>query len=278
MTEKAILTSCSNKFFPGVLNLIGSIKNTYPKHPPIFVYDQGILPLFRKELELTEGVTVIPIPPFCPHFKSCYTWKTYIFAHPPARLNFYMDSGLQVLAPLDSVFDQIEKDDYLAIAQNLPLERTTPEEYKELFNIEERFYKETYITAGIFGFKTNSKITGVLNDLYEAGIAGLCLGFSPKEVWRNKGKNKNSFIRKCELFRFDTSVLTLLMRKELKDFIVSPQDKYELGTLLNTPDQLIFNARLKYIKKENIQPKLLINKIYIPLFLFLKRFINQIKK
>jgi hypothetical protein len=89
--NRAIITSCSNKFFPAVINLIGSIKNNYPDHPPIFVYDLNILKIFKKELETIKNVKVIQMPKFCVHWESCYTWKTYIFQHSLAESNLYLD-------------------------------------------------------------------------------------------------------------------------------------------------------------------------------------------
>lgn len=271
MIEKALITSCSNKFFPAVINLIGSIENNYPNHPPIYVYDQGLFPLFKKELAKRKNVTVVPIPAFCPHFRACYTWKPYIFAHAPARLNLYMDAGYEVLKPLDAVFKSIEKNDYFVVGQGLPLENTVPLEYKTLFPIEERFYKETYITAGFWGFKIGSKVDGVIKTLYDAAIAGLCLGFSPVEFWRNKGKNKNQFVRNCNLFRFDTSIFSLIMRKELKDFIVEPREKYDSGKILNDVLQITYNARLTNVKNENIVTKTFFARNFIYLFILLKK-------
>jgi len=284
--EKSIITSCSNKFFPTAITLIASIKAAYPDHPTIFVYDLGLFPLFRKELENTDNVKVIPMPAFCPHWKSCYTWKTYILAHPPARLNLYLDSGIQVLKDLEQIFREIDQNDFFAVGQNSPLELIAPAEFKSVIKIDERFYQETYITAGLFGFKRDSSVTSTLDDLYESAIAGLCLGFSPAEKWRNRGKNKNPFVRDCKLFRFDTSVMSLLMRRDFGDFKINPWEPYEMGMLLADQSQLMWNARLKIIPKEylaigtlhtkaSLVP--LLNRLYIHLFLGCKRFSNQTK-
>lgn len=275
--EKALITACSNKFFPAAVNLIGSIKAKYPEHPTIFVYDLGLLMPFRKELERMENVTVLRMQAFCPHWRSCFTWKTYIFAHPPARLNFYIDSGFQVLRPLDAVFEQIERDDYLAVSQNWELKHIAPREYADIIPVEARYYEETYVTAGILGFKKDSKISGVLQELYDAGLAGLCLGFSPKEAWRNKGPDKNPFVRDCDLFRFDTSVFSMLMRRDLGDFKISPQELYESHEMLGGAEQFLFNARLKYVRKENICAKDPLVRAYIRIFLVLKKVSLAIK-
>ena len=131
--DKAIITSASNKFFPSLINLLGSIKKNYPNHPKIFVYDLGLFWMFRKELEQIENVEVLNIPHFCKFWRSCYTWKTYILSHPLSDLNFYLDAGTQILRPLDEIFLEIEKDGYFAVSQEVPLSLICPLEYKSLF-------------------------------------------------------------------------------------------------------------------------------------------------
>lgn len=158
MLDKAIITSASNKFFPSLINLLSSIKLVYPNHPAIFIYDLGLLPIFRKELELIDGVKVIKMPNFCNHWRSCYTWKTYIFAHPLARLNFYLDAGCQVLRPLDSVFSIIDKEDILLVDQGQSFKKIVPESYKSIFALDDMFDDLTTIHAGIIGFKQAANI------------------------------------------------------------------------------------------------------------------------
>ena len=151
MENKAIITSCSNKFFPSVINLLGSIKAVYPKHPTIFVYDLGLLPNFRKEIESIENVKVINMPHFCGHWRSCYTWKTYIFAHPVAHLNFYLDAGCQLLKPLDEDFTIIENENLLLVDQGQTFKSIVPESYKSIFDLGETHNSLTVIHAGIIG-------------------------------------------------------------------------------------------------------------------------------
>lgn len=285
--DKAIITSASNKFFPAIITLLASIKINYPSHPTIFIYDLGLFPFFRKELENIEGVKVIAMPKFCPFWQSCFTWKTYIFKHPIAKLNLYLDSGFQALKPFDEIFDLIKKDDYFFVGQNAPLSKISPEEFKSIFNIDEKFYNQTYVTAGLIGFKSDSSVSPVLSSLYDTAKAGLCLGFSPVEKWKNKGKNKNQFTRNCDLFRFDTTLLSMVARRDLKDFIVNPWEKYESGDLLKNNDQILRNARLKRIPSEYFKSNTLhnqfnliaqINRLYIKTFLLLKNISLYLKK
>ncbi len=285
--ERAIITSCSNKFFPSLINLIGSIEANYKDHPPIFVYNLGLLPNFVAELNGMNGVTVLPIPAFCNHWRSCYTWKSYIFIHPKARLNFYLDAGCQVLRPLDEIFNLIESDGYFSVSQDVPLELITPHEFKKLFPIEEKYFQETCIAAGIFGFKNDSVITPVTHHLYDASVAGLTLGFSSGDLWKNKGVNKNQFVRGCKLFRHDTTLLSLLMRQYLGDFKIHDVHKFAspIGKV-DHPHQLIWNIRLNYKELEFIKLWYAsggrsyvqkFNKVIITLMIFMKTILRNIK-
>lgn len=286
--DRAIITSASNKFFPSLINLLGSIKQNYPQAPKIFIYDLGLLWNFRKELEQIENVEVITMPHFCPFWRSCYTWKTYILSHPLADLNFYLDAGAKVLRPLDDFFNIIEQDDYLAVGQGTPLSYIVPEEFKSLFPIEEKFYEQQCITAGVFGFKAESKMQKILDELYSLAQAGLTLGFSVVDLHRNKGVNKSIFTRNCRLFRHDTTLLSLVMRKHLNDFTVRDCRQYAgPDTGHDHPEQYIWNMRLnfkflQYMGAEMLyfKPSIIVkfNRMIISCMLVAKRVVNFIKK
>ncbi|MBI5530076.1 MAG: hypothetical protein HY918_01070 [Candidatus Doudnabacteria bacterium] len=278
--NKAIITAASNKFFPSLINLLGSIKANYPNHPKIFVYDLGLFWSYREELKKIENVEVLPMPKFCRHWRQCYTWKTYIFYKPLARLNFYIDAGSQVLYPLDEVFEFIERDDYFAVSQVLPLNMITPIEYRRIFSISEEYYSKECVTAGIFGFKENSKVTPILNELYDAAVCGLCLGLSPRDSYRNKGPHKSDFVRNCELFRQDTTLLSLILRKYLNNFIIHDINRYAAISLdKQGQKQLIWNVRMNYLTLNYLNTKFLhrksslilyLNRLIVRTFLFLR--------
>ncbi|MFA5879713.1 MAG: hypothetical protein WC860_06010 [Candidatus Margulisiibacteriota bacterium] len=276
--EKCIITSASNKFFPSLINLIGSIKVNYPNHPDIYVYDLGLFYTFKKELESIEKVHIIKMPHFCSFWRSCYTWKTYIFNNPLAKLNFYIDAGSQILRPLDEIFDIIEKDNYFTVIQKVNLETITPPEYLNLFDIDTKYYKQYVIAAGIFGFKNEPNINKILSKLHEASISGLCLGFSPTEQWKNKGNNKNPFIRNCMGFRHDSTLLNLVLIKYLGNFKKHEIEKYGNDHSPNEhPEQLIWNFRMNYTKLQYLNKKYLNSKkVFISLFnlIILKLFLK----
>ncbi len=281
--ERAILTAASNKFFPSLLNLLGSLKAVYPEHPPVFVYDLGLFPTFRWELEHIPGVRVVAMPHFISFWRKCYTWKSYIFAHPVARLNLYVDAGCQVLQPLEEMFTIIEADNYMAVEQGALVQSIVPQEYRQLFAVPGEFYSQRCITAGVFGYKNIPELNRPLQKLYAASRAGLCLGFSPGEQWKNKGKNKTAFVRNCEMFRHDTTLLNLVLFEYLGLFQRQDTNKFA-GPYSphDAPGQLLWNLRLNFDRLTYTQPFRQtfisrINRVYVRLFLLLKK-VNYLVK
>lgn len=268
--SKSIITSASNKFFPSLINFIESIKENYPNHPTIYVYDLGLNLILKREIEKMRNVEIIKIPHFIKYWRSCYTWKTYILNTSITDLNIYIDSGCQILKPLDELFEKVNNQDYLLVSQGseVLMEDVTPKEYIEIFDLNNDILKKEIIAAGIFGFKKDSKIMRVTEQLYDYGISGLCLGFSKNEQWKNKGVNRNDFIRNCRMFRHDTTVLSMIVFKYLENPKIESVEKFS-GEKLNHPEQLIWNLRMNYKKLDYIKNANLniLAKIFIYLFL-----------
>lgn len=285
MQNRSIITSASNKFFPNLLNLIGSIKQNYPNHPPILVWDLGLFPTFQAELAGIGGVIVVPIPPFISFWRKCYTWKTYIFTKPFTDISLYLDAGTQILKPLDEVFTQIEKDGYLAVSQGQSCYLFVPKEYLTTLSMDEDNLQKEVVTAGIFGFsRHHAGIQKVIKATHDASLSGLCLGFSPTEQWKNKGKNRTFFIRGCKTFRHDTTLLSIFLHKIMPDAKITDLSLFSGDK--HSGEQFIWNIRLLYSKlqytslrytksKKNIIT--LCNRVYLKIFLILKR-INKLVK
>jgi hypothetical protein len=285
---KCIITSASSKFFPSLLNLLGSIEANYPNHPDVYIYDLGLFYTFRKELESIPWVHILDVPHFVPHWRSCYTWKTYILNTPLTENNLYIDAGCQVLKSLDELFDKIDSQGYLAVSQGtvVTIQDVTPQQYLDLYGLTYNDAQKNVITAGIFGFKKDSVIKKVTEGLYKASVDGLCLGFSQGEIWKNKGVNKTDFTRDCKMFRHDTTLITILLKKEIPDAIIEPVE-YFSSQKEASGNQFIWNFRLNYRKLPFIEHNILhkkpsfyviINRIYVNIFIIIKRVANTIKK
>ncbi len=286
--SECIITSASNKFFPLLLNLLGSIEKNYPGHPDIYVYNLGLFLTFKKELEKIPWVHIMNIPHFVDHWRSCYTWKTYILNTPITELNFYLDAGCQILRPLDRLFEKISTQDYLAVSQGteVNISDITPDEYIERFKLTSSQLSSNVIAAGIFGFKRNSSISPITEKIYAYGIEGLCLGFSKIDLWKSKGVNKTPITRECKIFRHDTTLLSILLQKEIPYLKIEPIELFS-GKYEDNPQQFIWNIRMNYKKLDFINPKFLhkkpygwyihINRLFLFIFIIMKNISNVIK-
>lgn len=286
--SKALITSASSKFFPSLINMLGSLHKNYPDHPNVYVYDLGLFYTFRKELENIPWVKVVDVPHFAPFWRACYTWKTYMLNTPFADLNFYMDSGCEVLKPLESVFAKIQAQDYFTVSQGTEarMKHVTPQKLFDLYGLEEKFKEYEVITGGIFGFKANSSISSATAMLFEGGVKGLCMGYSAAERWKSKGVNKTDIVPDCKMFRHDTTLISVILYKEVPDLKVEPMDNF-FPAKNAFPGQLVWNLRMNYDKLDFTKIELLhknasltsvFNRLFIKVFILLKRANKAIKK
>jgi len=271
-----------------LINLIGSIKDKYPDHPHIYVYDLGLFATFKKEISDIPGVSLLNIPHFAPFWRSCYTWKTYIFNNPLAELNLYLDAGNQATKTLEGLFDIIDKQGYLLVSAGDTVKNgdIIPREYVNIFKISDEYLDQGIVTAGIFGFKKDDPlITDFTKKLFDCGLAGLCLGFSKNEQWKNKGVNKNYFIRNAKYFRHDNTLFCALIEKMIPNAIIEPFANFYTDKK-DDPKQYLWNLRLNFKRldyvfvRQSKSPLIIrfINSTFIKSFLALKEINRIIKK
>lgn len=288
MKNSCIITSASTKFFPSLINLLGSIEKNYPNHPDVYVYDIGLFFTMRKELESISWVHILDVPHFVPHWRACYTWKTHILNTPLTENNLYIDAGCQVLRSLDEIFKKIDTQGYVTVSQGstVTIQDITPKEYINLYNLSTEDVQSQVITAGIFGFKKDSVITEITKRLYESGIIGLCLGFSKTELWKNTGVNKTNFIRDCKMFRHDTTMLTVLLKEKIKNAFIEPVENFS-PEQHSSSTQYLWNLRLNYNRLSFLHKNILhkknntyavYNRLHISIFILLKKISNTVKK
>ncbi len=287
MLEKAVITASSNKYFPSLINLLGSLKKNYPDHPQVFVYDLGLANVFKKELEKISKVTIIEIPSFCPFWRRYYTWKTYIFNNPQARLNFYLDAGCQVQKSLEEVFLDIDKDGYFLVDQGYEFQYLVPRDYWEKLEVSHEYDHEKILHAGVFGFKADSRVTPVLKQVYEWAMAGLALGYSPQEAWRAKNENNIKIVRDCRLFRHDLTLLNIGFYKNFgRNLKIFPKEVFASFLYQKTEGVYIFQIRLNYkwlkflnlrILHKRLTWLVLLNRVLIFLLILWKNFKKCVK-
>lgn len=112
--DRMIITAASGAFGPSLLALLGSLNLNWPSHPRIRVYDIGLDDNTLRVLDAND-VEVIKVPGFCAHWRKHFTWKIWCWNDAPASKILWMDAGLVVLKPLDSVFYAIDNMGYFVV-------------------------------------------------------------------------------------------------------------------------------------------------------------------
>ena len=74
--DRLIITAASNAYGPSLLALPGSLNLNWHNHPPVLVYDIGLDDATRATLQ-QHHIPLRVVPPFCPHWRSHFTWKIW---------------------------------------------------------------------------------------------------------------------------------------------------------------------------------------------------------
>lgn len=231
-------TSADTRYFSRVLNLIGSVRDKASVPVAIRVWDIGLTRLQRRLLALAR-VEIAAVPPFSPHWRHCYTWKVYVLRHAPEPLFLHLDAGNTVRCDIKLMFDQLAERGTLLVDQGQSLAEICPPDYFA------RFYpagdpQDHVFAAGNIGFsRTYPGVGPALDEAYACALDGMCLGFSPREAFRDTaGLN---IVRQCHTFRHDQSLLNMCFRKHLAALEIFPHLQYAAVA----PDETtrVFNQR-----------------------------------
>jgi hypothetical protein len=257
LTYNAIVTASSDSYFPWLLNLIGSVQTNYQGHPQIFVYDLGMCKSFVRELKAIKQVSVKEVPPFVPHWRSCYTWKLWVLNDVPAHNVYYIDAASEVFRPMTDIFQTIERDGYFCAGQlsfGFLLNDIVPSDLLQRLGISTDFcHNLEYFAAGHFGYRKETVYHKSVKKALDLAREGWTLGWSAKEQYRNTGTDFSEILRNCRLFRHDQTLLSLIFHKEHGEIKMQDEKTYAGHSCTKfRPEQVIWasrkrNRELRYI-------------------------------
>lgn len=158
-----IVTAASARFFPILLNLIGSIhKNSYESVKEIIVCDLGLEEFQKEYLEKIKLVTIVKSD-YC---KLFFQWKFPLIQKILSQTDYpilYIDSGCYVHKDLTQIFNYIDQNDYL-ITYNCPydspkhkLNKWTSKVVYDHFNLDKENDNSTATLATIIGISNKRK-------------------------------------------------------------------------------------------------------------------------
>ena len=245
------VTVADSEHFPWLEGLIASIlKYNYTKISKIAVFDLGLRQSEVDRLKQIKFVEVYQIEDVNSEMRvkfivrtngrlarGWYSWKPIVFYQAlkmfPSFL--YLDSGVEVCAPLDAIFDEIEREGYYLFDGMHLIYPVVTDQVKQLFELnreENRWIlEENCISAGIQG------ISRCLLDSYVAPMYQLA---SNIKNFEDNGSSAWGY----GFARHDQSLFSILARKlQLKT-----HPFYCCPTKIRVGDHKIYFGGLRYFK------------------------------
>jgi len=245
------VTVADSEHFPWLEGLIESIlKYNYTKISKIAVFDLGLTQSEIDKLKRIKFVDVYPIEDVNPEMREkfvvrtngrlargWYSWKPVVFYQAlkmfPSFL--YLDSGIEVCAPLDAIFDEIEREGYYLFDGTHLIYPVVTNYVKQLFELNrdenQWILEENCISAGIQGMSRSLldsyvrpmyQLTSNIKNFEDDGSAAWGYGFA----------------------RHDQSLFSILARK----LRLKTHPLYCCPKKIRVGDSKIYFGALKYFK------------------------------
>lgn len=242
----ALVTATDAKHAPYLFNAIASIRDRFPSHPRLYVYDLGMTIWQRSELSGLDWLELRSVDKFVGHWNRNWSWKPYIVAQVERRYVLYFDAANIVLyRPLHLWFSAISQQGYFLIKNGQQLQDITPSDYWSLFDVDAgRYAHVPTFGAGLFGLDKMTAAGSALDEALEKTRQGWSLGSSADELRRSYDR---SIVRDCASFRADQTLLNLAFRKQFgAELMLRDELRYVgLGGAHDHPRQFLWYARRK---------------------------------
>lgn len=269
----SLVTACDDRYAAYALNLLGSLAEQIHYFSEVIVVDLGMSSFYRFAFENISGVKIKKLDRFCPHYRVCWSWKTWAYLVGKGDVVLYLDAGSEVVGDLGNIIDAIKKDGYFIVSQvgTLPnghyIEDIIPHSYYKEYGLSQsRLKGKSVVAAGILGFQRGGEFyKKVILPMHEEIVKGKNLGWSQEELYRNRGIHfqQNPKIWDCKYFRHDQTILNIMIRKTYTKPIIQPMERY--AALVAQPDQIILNKRREngcdQISKVSYNRRIIIHRI-----------------
>lgn len=242
-----IIAASDAKHAPYLVNALISLKENYPIHPNVVIYDLGLSNYDIDEILKFDQVDIAHIPKFVEHYNKNWTWKLYALKNATKRFVLYMDMpNFVIRRSLDPLFEMISSNGSLMIGTGHTLGQIIPDEFWSEFCLDKNnLCNFPIFGAGLVGFDRDSRSWEIVEKSYELCLQGYNLGRSPTEASRKYWPL--DLIRNCQYFRADQTILNisahLVLRENIK--VVSGIPIYgELGMVLDSSQYLWYSRRV----------------------------------
>jgi hypothetical protein len=202
-TERLVISAASSGFGPALLAMLGSMNLNWPGHPAVRIYDLGMKTETLEILE-TNQISVIKVPPFCPHWRKYYTWKLWCLNEAPAQQILWIDAGIAVMQPLDEVFKSIDALGYFVLPNYQLLDWEASEVTCKGCGLDPAFrLGKPTLPSGLIGFDKRGKALQVLQE-------ALSVALVEENIKQTNPRN-----------RFEQSIISLLMYKYFNNIVLA---------------------------------------------------------
>jgi hypothetical protein len=231
--ERMIITAASAAFGPSLLALLGSLNLNWPGHPPVRVYDLGLDEATLVELARNR-VEVVPVKPFCSHWRKHFAWKIWCWNDAPVRDFLWMDAGLVVLQPLGEIFDAIDRHGYFVVPTYHLLTENASHNACRGCGVDPSFREGKMTLAGtVIGFRKEGLMGEILKEALSIALV----------------EEHIASVEKTH--RHDQMIISILLHKHLRQVIMQDGIVY-CGWLSpqQTPGQKIWVHRRALMEKD----------------------------
>ena len=178
-------TASDTEHYTWTLNLVAGIHRYHEQLGEIAVFDLGLKPMERAQLNSLAYVQVYDIEQTNPLMlqkftvnnqgkiaRGWYSWKPVAIKQAMDLFSefFYLDSGITILGPMDSLFAQVHEKGYFLIDCGHSIERMTMKPLIEKFDLQashnQWILKKKGISAGIQGL-SRAVYTSYVMPVYE---------------------------------------------------------------------------------------------------------------
>jgi hypothetical protein len=211
----------------------------------IVAFDLGLEPAQRRLLEDVPGVAIRTVPELVP--RAGRAWKTWIWTHLDGDVVFWLDAGTTVLRSLDAALEAAARRSYFVVSQRHAIGDSIPSDYYELYGFPHALASREAVAAGILAFRRGSEFyERVIVTTYHDALQGRSRGFSPSELHRNAGvdRDENPPARDCPHFRWDQTILNLRFYLAVDEPVVAGLEEYAgWRSAHDHPRQVIWSHR-----------------------------------
>lgn len=173
-----VITAANAKYYNSVLTLIASIhKHSFDLIDQIFVFDLGLDTSERKRIEKASKVSVVDYPSHVNTNPKDYAFKCYsiYWGQDFGKNVFWLDAGAMALKSIENIFNIINEEGIFLVGDVHKNCNFTHDKCRDIMQATKEEMRDTQLSAGILGYKSNGPFQQLINDAYKFSQIKECI-------------------------------------------------------------------------------------------------------